>query len=62
VVVAARAEDDLRTAAQLMVEKGLREIPVVAADGKILGFLDEADVAKAYLGATQAAKRPSTLV
>jgi CIC family chloride channel protein len=57
-----RAEDDLRSAAQVMLEKALREIPVVAADGKILGFLDEADVAKAYLGATQErAKRPGTL-
>jgi len=61
--VTLRAEDDLRSAAQIMLDKGLREIPVVAADGKILGFLDEADVAKAYLGATQErAKRPATLV
>jgi CIC family chloride channel protein len=61
--VTARAEDDLRSAAQTMLEKGLREIPVVDADGKIRGFLDEADVAKAYLGATQEAKtnRPGTL-
>jgi CIC family chloride channel protein len=60
--VTARAEDDLRSAAQTMLDKGLRELPVVAADGKILGFLDEADVAKAYLGATQErAKRPATL-
>ena len=60
--VTARAEDDLRSAAQTMLDRGLREIPVVAADGKILGFLDEADVAKAYLGATQErAKRPATL-
>ena len=61
--VTARAEDDLRSAAQTMLEKGLREIPVVAADGKILGFLDESDIAKAYLGATQErANRPKTLV
>ena len=60
--VTARAEDDLRSAAQTMLDRGLREIPVVAADGKILGFLDEADVAKAYLGATQdRGKRPATL-
>lgn len=61
--VTVRAEDDLRSAAQTMLERGLREIPVVGADGKIRGFLDEADVAKAYLGATtQAVKRPGTLV
>jgi CIC family chloride channel protein len=61
--VTARADDDLRSAAQRMLDRGLREIPVVAGDGRILGFLDEADIAKAYLGATQQrAKRPSTLV
>jgi chloride channel protein, CIC family len=56
--VTARADDDLRSAAQAMLERGLREIPVVAADGKILGFLDEADIAKAYLGGTQQKPRP----
>ena len=60
--VTARAEDDLRAAAQTMLDQGLRELLVVAADGRILGFLDEADVAKAYLGATQqVASRPRTL-
>jgi hypothetical protein len=41
-----------------MLERGLREIPVVAGDGRILGFLDEADIAKAYLGGTQQKPRP----
>jgi CIC family chloride channel protein len=60
--VTARAEDDLRSAAQTMLERALRELPVVGADGKILGFIDEADIAKAYLGATQnPVKRPTTL-
>jgi CIC family chloride channel protein len=59
--VTARAEDDVRAAAQLMLERGLREIPIVAADGRILGFLDEADIAKAYVGGTHAA-RPPTMV
>jgi CIC family chloride channel protein len=49
--VTARATDDLRSAANTMVARGLREIPVVADDGRIVGFLDEADVAKAYLDA-----------
>jgi CIC family chloride channel protein len=60
--VTARAEDDLRSAAQRMLERGLREIPVVDAAGKILGFLDEADIAKAYLRNTTRPPRPSTLV
>lgn len=59
--VTARPDDDLRAAAERMLERGLREIPVVAADGRILGFLDEADIAKAYLGAGQRAQRPPTL-
>jgi CIC family chloride channel protein len=50
--VTARAGDDLRTAATAMLERGLREIPVIDGDGRILGFLDESDIAKAYLGAT----------
>jgi CIC family chloride channel protein len=58
--VTARAEDDLRSAAQLMLERGLREIPIVAADGRILGFLDEADIAKAYVSGVRA-PRPQTL-
>jgi CIC family chloride channel protein len=56
--VTARVDDDLRSAAQAMLERGLREIPVVAGDGRILGFLDEADIAKAYLGGTQVKPRP----
>ena len=62
VPVTARAEDDLHSTAKTMLDQGLREIPVVAGDGKIVGFLDEADIAKAYLGAAQErAKRPATL-
>jgi CIC family chloride channel protein len=62
--VTARADDDLRSAAQAMLERGLREIPVVAGDGRILGFLDEADIAKAYLGGTQQKPRarPASMI
>jgi CIC family chloride channel protein len=58
--VTARASDDLRSAATAMLDRGLREIPVVDGDGRILGFLDEADIAKAYLGSTT--RRPKTLI
>jgi CIC family chloride channel protein len=47
-------ENDLRTAAQLMILHNVRELVVTDAGGKILGFLDEADIAKAYLAATSA--------
>jgi CIC family chloride channel protein len=41
--------DDLRTAAQRMVDHALRELVVIDGDGRIVGFLDEADVARSYL-------------
>lgn len=47
--------DDLRTAGHLMVTNALRELPVVAADGRILGFVDEADISRAFLDTGAAA-------
>ena len=46
---AIRAEDDLRTAFEVMLANGVREIPVVDGAGKIVGFVDEAGIAKAYM-------------
>lgn len=40
-------QSDLRTAAQLMVEHDLRSLPVVDADGAIVGLIDEHDIATA---------------
>jgi chloride channel protein, CIC family len=45
--------DTLPLALRLMLEHGVREIPVNNAEGRIVGFLDEADVTRAYLEATQ---------
>jgi CIC family chloride channel protein len=53
--VTVRPEDDLRTATQAMLTHGVREVPVVDENGRIVGFLDEADVGKAYLEATRSA-------
>ena len=39
-----------------MLTNGLREILVVDDDGQIVGFLDEADVSRAYVAA--GASRP----
>lgn len=44
-------DDDLRTATEKLVSNGLRAIPVVNDSKTIVGFLDESDVAKAYLKA-----------
>jgi len=45
-------DDDLRKATELMVSHGLRELPVLDGSGKLLGLLDEADVAEVYLRAS----------
>jgi CIC family chloride channel protein len=50
--------DDLRTAAERMLVHNVRELLVVDPDGKIVGFLDEADVARAYLSATGKLESP----
>ncbi|HTN83040.1 MAG TPA: chloride channel protein [Sorangium sp.] len=50
--VAVTAADDLRTATEAMVAHGVRELPVVDGEGAIVGFVDEADIGKAYLEAT----------
>jgi CIC family chloride channel protein len=47
-----RVDDNLRTAAQVMVDNLLREVPVVDMAGRIVAFVDEAEVGKAYLGTT----------
>ena len=51
--VTVRAKDDLRAAAQALLKAASREMPVVADEGRILGFLDEADIARAFLDATK---------
>jgi CIC family chloride channel protein len=54
--ICVRPEDDLRQATQCLVANGLREVPVVDASGEVVGFLDERDVAKLYLGSERAAE------
>jgi CIC family chloride channel protein len=49
--IALRPQDDLRVALQTMVSTGLRELPVIDEQGRILGLLDEAAIAHAYVGA-----------
>jgi len=50
--VGVRMNDDMRTVFELMRSEGLREVPVVDDDGRVLGLVDEADVAQVYLRAT----------
>jgi CIC family chloride channel protein len=58
-VVSVRPHDHLRHATEVMVDSGLREVPVVDDDGKVIGFLDEADIARSYVDAATRAERLS---
>ena len=51
--------DHLRCAAERLVSNGLRELPVVAGDGRIVGFIDEAEIARVYLQAAARAEAAS---
>ena len=51
--VSVHPENDLRTAAERLIANDLREIPVVDEEHRIIGFLDEAEVAKVYVKAAQ---------
>ncbi|WP_437875589.1 chloride channel protein [Sorangium sp. So ce513] len=44
--------EDLHRALQVLLEHGVRELLVTDADGKIVGFLDESEVTRAYHDAT----------
>ena len=57
--ITVKLDDDLRTAAQLLLRYGVRELVVTNAEGQILGFLDEADIAKVYLDATSKGRASS---
>ena len=46
-----RASENLHSAIELMLQHQLREVPVTADDGTIVGFLDEADITRAYMAA-----------
>jgi CIC family chloride channel protein len=48
--------DDLHTALEAILTHGVRELLVVDQQGRIVGFLDEADITRAYHSST--AKRP----
>ena len=50
--VSVRDTDDLQRALEVILEHGLREIIVVDEDGRIVGFLDEAEINRVYHRAT----------
>lgn len=50
--ITVRATENLRVALERMLKAGLRELPVLDAQGAIIGLLDESTVTRAYLNAT----------
>jgi chloride channel protein, CIC family len=52
-----RPADDLRSATDVLVASGLRELLVVDGRGEVAGFLDEADIARSYSDAAARAER-----
>ncbi len=56
--ITVRIDDDLRSVTEVMLRHGLREVPVVDENGRIVGFVDESDIAQAYLRLTK--KTPTT--
>jgi len=54
--VSVRAEDDLHGATKALVESGLRELPVVDDERRVVGFLDEAEIAKLHLSSAKRAE------
>lgn len=50
--VSVNTDDDLHTALELLLHHGAREVLVTDETGKIVGFLDEAEISQFYHGAT----------
>jgi CIC family chloride channel protein len=55
-VVSVRFDDDLRTATERMVANGLRELPILDEAGRVIGLLDESEIAEVYLKAASRAE------
>jgi CIC family chloride channel protein len=53
-----RADADLRTAAEMMLNNKLHEIQVTDAEGNVVGLLDETDISRFYLKAADEQNPP----
>jgi CIC family chloride channel protein len=58
--VCVRDTDDLQRALEAILEHGLREIVVVDEEGRIVGFLDEAEINRVYHRATSSRRGPES--
>ena len=50
--------DDVNAAVELLLLNGVREIVVVNDEGRVVGFLDEAEITQLYRASTQGAAAP----
>src|SRR6185437_3483720 len=50
--VSVRETDDLHKALEILLQNAMRELIVTDSSGKVVGFLDQAEVTAAYLAAT----------
>ncbi|HYP89110.1 MAG TPA: chloride channel protein, partial [Polyangiaceae bacterium] len=55
-LVSVAPEDDLRTASERLLVHGLRKLPVITTDGRVLAMLDESDIAAVYVKAAARAE------
>ncbi len=54
--IALRQEEELRAAFETMLAQGVRELPAVDDEGRIIGFVDEMSIAHAYMAARARAR------
>ncbi len=58
--IALHESDDLRFASKQFLDNGLRELPVIDGSGRVIGFLDEHEIAGVYLSAEARADAASS--
>ncbi|MEZ4406738.1 MAG: chloride channel protein [Polyangiales bacterium] len=57
--VTVNQDDDLQTALERMLSAELRELPVLDAEGRVAGYIDEADITRAWLRELSVKQRES---
>jgi CBS domain-containing protein len=58
--VSVDVDDDLGFALQTMISSGLSQLPITDRSGRCVGFVTEADIAKAYLRVQRPKSMPDT--
>jgi CIC family chloride channel protein len=58
--ISVRRDEDLKTAVEVMMANDLRELPVVDEELRVVGFVDESAIARAYMLARKGSKAAVT--